>query len=254
MTGDHGVGHHPGSVHHDDHRDRHRPPAPHSTTFALTVTAAVDGPAIWYRRPAAPRRRRPPRCRGPSPRQTSGGDLLVLSASEYNGATNHITSVTDTAGNKWTLIGSYNVSGHNSNGEMWYAANASPTLTVTVHNASAAFESFEVQEFAGMATTPLDVATGTSNTSTTPASGSVTSTVANELAVGFIAGHGNAEAISVTSPGYTSQAQQTTTGSIATVSDRLTRSWAPPATQTFAGTFGTAMYWAAGIAIFKPGS
>ncbi len=124
---------------------------------------------------------------------------------------------------------------------------------MTVHNASAAFVSFEVQEFAGVAATgPLDVATGTSNTSTAANSGTVTSTVANELAVGFVAGHNNAEAITVTSPGYTTQAQQTTTGSIATVITGYQVLGAPGA-QSFAGSFGTAMYWAAGIAVFKPG-
>ncbi len=224
----------------------------HTASYALTVTAAATAPHL-VQTASGTETAASTSLSGSFPTQTGGGDLLVLSASEYNGATNHITSVTDTAGNKWTLIGSYNLSGHNSNGEMWYAANTSPTLTVTVHNSSAAFESFEVQEFAGMATTPLDVATGTSNTSTTPASGSVTSTVANELAVGFIAGHGNSEAISVTSPGYTSQAQQTTTGSIATVRTAY-QVLGTPGTQSFAGSFGTAMYWAAGIAIFKPGS
>ncbi len=223
----------------------------HAITFTLTVTAAAAAPHL-VQTASGTETASSTSLSGSFPTQTGGGDLLVLSASEYNGATNHITSVTDTAGNKWTLIGSYNVSGHNSNGEMWYAANTSPTLTVTVHNSAAAFESFEVQEFAGMATTPLDVATGASNTSTAPSSGTVTSTVAGELAVGFIAGHGNAEAISVTSSGYTAQAQQTTTGTIATV-DTGYQVLGAPGAQSFAGSFGTAMYWAAGIAVFKPG-
>ncbi len=222
-----------------------------STTFTLTVQAAVGGTPHLVQTASGTETASSTSLSGSFPTQTGTGDLLVLSASEYNGATNHITSVTDTAGNKWTLIGSYNVSGHNSNGEMWYAANTSPTLTVTVHNSAAAFESFEVQEFAGMAASPLDVATGTSNTSTAPSSGSVTSTATGELAVGFIAGHGNAEAISVTSPGYTTQAEQTTTGTITTVETGYQVLGAPGA-QSFTGSFGTAMYWAAGIAIFKP--
>jgi hypothetical protein len=222
----------------------------HSATYALTVTAAAAAPHL-VQTASGTETSSSTSLSGSFPTQTGGGDLLVLSASEYNGATNHITSVTDTAGNKWTLIGSYNQSGHNSNGEMWYAANTSPTLTVTVHNSAAAFESFEVQEFSGMAAAPLDVATGASNTSTAPSSGSVTSTATGELAVGFIAGHGNAEAISVTSPGYTTQAEQTTTGSIATVETGYQVLGAPGA-QSFAGSFGTAMYWAAGIAVFKP--
>jgi hypothetical protein len=54
------------------------------------------------------------------PATTSAGDLLVLSASVYTGTTNRITSVTDSAGRSWVRIGSYAVSGHNSDGEMWY--------------------------------------------------------------------------------------------------------------------------------------
>ena len=224
----------------------------HATTFTLTVTAVAAAPHL-VQTASGTETAAAPSLAGSFPNQTGGGDLLVLSASEYNGATNHITSVTDTAGNIWTPIGSYDVSGHNSNGEMWYAANSSPTLTVTVHNSAAAFVSFEVQEFAGMAATgPLAVATGTSNTGTAPNSGSATATAANELAVGFIAGHGNAQAISLTSAGYTSQAQQTTTGSIATVKTGYQVLSAPGA-QSFAGSFGTAMYWASGIAIFKSG-
>jgi len=224
----------------------------HTASYALTVTAAAAAPHL-VQTASGTETSSSTSLSGSFPSQTGGGDLLVLSASEYNGATNHITSVTDTAGNKWTLIGSYDQSGHNSNGEMWYAANTSPTLTVTVHNSAAAFESFEVQDFAGMAAAPLDVATGASNTSTAPNSGTATSTATGELAVGFIAGHGNAEAISVTSPGYTTQAQQTTTGSIATVETGYQVLGAPGA-QSFAGSFGTAMYWADGIAVFKPAS
>ena len=180
----------------------------------------------------------------------------MLSASVYTGATNPITSVTDSAGNTWTRIGTAHfVSGHNSDGEMWYSANAKPVTTVTVHNASAASVAFEVQEFSGVATTsPLDVSTGTANTGTAANSGSVTSTAANELVVGFVAGHNNAQAISVTSSGYATQPQQVTTGTnIATVITGV-RVMASPGPLSFTGSFGSAMYWASGIAMFKAGS
>jgi hypothetical protein len=223
----------------------------HTTNFTLTVTAVSAAPHL-VQTASGTESASSTTLSGTFPSQTTGGDLLVLSASEYNGATNHITSVTDTAGNKWTPIGSYDVSGHNSNGEMWYSANSSPTLTVTVHNSAAAFVSFEVQEFAGVTTTaPLDVSAGTSNTGTAASSGTATSTVAGELAVGFVAGHGNAETVTVTSSGYTTEPQQNTTGSIATVRTGY-QVLGAPAAQAFAGSFGTAMYWAAGIAIFKP--
>jgi len=219
-----------------------------STPFPVTTPAGSVGPALVQTAGSAT-------TTVTLPVPSTPGDLLVLSASQYTGATNHITSVTDTAGNTWTKIGSgYFVSGHNSDGEMWYSPNAKSTTTVTVHTASAATISFEVQEFAGVAAaSPLDVDTGTSNTGTAASSGSVSSTVANELVVGFVAGHNNAEAISVTSPGYTTEAEQTSsTGSVATVIAGY-QVLASPGPQTFAGSFGTAMYWASGVAVFKPG-
>ena len=54
----------------------------------------------------------------------SAGHLLVLAASVYTGATNPITSVTDSGNNTWTKIGAFLVGGHYSDGEIWYAANA----------------------------------------------------------------------------------------------------------------------------------
>ena len=57
----------------------------------------------------------------------------------------------------------------------------------------------------------------------------------------------------MTSPGYTAQSQQTTTGSIATVVTGY-QVLGTAGAQSFAGSFGTAMYWAAGVAVFRPGS
>jgi hypothetical protein len=162
-----------------------------------------------------------------------------------------VTSVTDSGGNTWTRIGAYSVSGHNSDGELWYVAGASPATTVTVRTASAASIVFQVQEFAGVAATnPLDTSVGASNTSTTPSSGSLTPTAPNDLVVGFLAGHGNSQAMSITTPGYTAQPQQTTTGTVVTVRTgyQVLASTSPVG---IAGSFSTAMYWAAGVAAFK---
>jgi hypothetical protein len=183
---------------------------------------------------------------------TTAGNLLVLSASVYTGATNHVTSVTDSAGNAWTRIGTFSVSGHNSDGEMWYSPNAASVTTVTVHTGSAATIALTLQEFSGVAATnPLDVSAGTSNTSSAASSGPVTTTSANELAVGFVAGHASAQAIAVTAPGYTAQPQQTSTGTIATVVAGY-KVLGGASTESFTGTFAAAMYWAGGIATFKP--
>ncbi|MGZ4615145.1 MAG: hypothetical protein ACXV4A_06260, partial [Actinomycetes bacterium] len=187
------------------------------------------------------------------PNATGAGHLLVLAASVYTGATNRITSVTDSAGNTWTRVGAYAVSGHYSDGELWYAANARPVTTVTARTASAAVVAARAMEFSGVATaSPLDVATGTSSTSTSPASGPVTPTGSNELAVGFVAGHGNAQPIAITAAGFASLGQQTSpAGTIATVASGYRVATAGSAVN-FTGSFATAMYWAAGVAVFRP--
>jgi hypothetical protein len=180
------------------------------------------------------------------------GDLLVLSASVYTGSTNHITSVTDSAGNVWQRANASSVAGHNSDGELWYAANTAPASSVVAHLATAGTMAIEVLEFTGIATSnPLDTSVGTSNTGTAASSGLLTPAASGELLVGFVAGHANSQAMTVTSSGFTLQPQQNSTGTIATVATGYQLLTGTGATSFDAG-FGTAMYWAAGIAAFKP--
>jgi hypothetical protein len=188
---------------------------------------------------------------------TSAGNLLVLSASVYTGTSNPISSVTDSTGNTWTRIGAFVMAGHNSDGEMWYSANARAVTRVAVHTTNPAIVSMEVQEFSGVATTsPLDVSAGTSNTSASASSGSVAPTAATDLVVGFVAGHSSAQAISVTAPGYTAQGQQTSNGGGSAIASVVTgyRVMTSASSQGFTGSFSSAMYWAAGIVAFKVGT
>jgi fibronectin type 3 domain-containing protein len=227
--------------------------ATHSTSVTLTVTAASSAPRL-VQTAAGTETSAATSLTATFTNPTTRGNLLLVSASVYTGATNHITSVTDSAGNTWTRIGGYSVSGHNSDGEMWYAANAAPSTTVTVHTASAASVVLQVLEFAGIATSsPLDTSIGASNTSASPSSGSLTPTASNDLVVGFLAGHGNTEAMTVTTPGYTAQSQQTTTGTIVTVRTGF-QVLSPTSPIGISGSFSTAMYWAAGVAAFKAAS
>jgi hypothetical protein len=186
------------------------------------------------------------------PTATSAGDLLVVSVSVCTGTGNRITSVTDSAGGSWTRIGAYAISGHSSDGEMWYASSAPSTTRVTVHTASAAVVALTVQEFSGVAAkSPLDGAAGKSKWGTSPASGPVTPTGA-DLAVGFIAGHGSTQALKVTATGYAAQVQQTSKAARVASVVAGYRALSAPGTQNFTGRLGTAVYWAAGIAMFKP--
>ena len=73
----------------------------------------------------------------------------------------------------------------------------------------------------------------------------------DSLVVGFVAGHGNAQVINVTSPGFTVLPQRTSTGTAASVVAGYAVAVAP-GPQSFTASFGTAMYWAAGVAVFSP--
>jgi len=186
------------------------------------------------------------------PAASLSGDLLVLSASVYTGSTNHITSVTDSAGNVWQKVNAWSVAGHNSDGELWYAANAAPATSIVAHLATASTMAIEALEFAGIATSsPLDTSVGTSNTGTSASSGQLTPAASGELLVGFIAGHANSQTMTITSPGFTMQSQQNSTGTIATVGTGY-QLLSGTGAISFDSSFNTAMYWAAGIAAFKP--
>ncbi len=225
----------------------------HSATISLTVNPPSTGGPAFVQSASASETAASTALTATFPSVSTAGHLLVLSVSEYTGATNTISSVTDSAGGTWTRIASRFVSGHNSDGEQWYSANAKAVTSVTAHTASASTMALTVQEFSGVATTnPLDVSTGASATGTAASSGSVTSTVANDLVVGYIAGHASTQTIAVTSLGYLVQPQVISTGTIATVvSGYQVQGAAGPV--VMAGSFPGAMYWSAGVAAFRSG-
>jgi hypothetical protein len=99
---------------------------------------------------------------------------------------------------------------------------------------------------------PLDASAGASNTGTSASSGSATPSSANELAVGFVAGHGNSEAMTPNAVGYTTEPQRTSTGTNTASVVSGYKVLPPTGSTAFSATFGSAMYWAAGVAIFKP--
>ncbi len=224
--------------------------ATHSSSVTLTVTSAATPLLVQT---ASGTTTTTTNALSTSLNQASGaGNLLVASISVYTGLTNRVTSVTDNAGNSWARAGAFATSGHNSDGELWYAAGAAAVTSITVHTATATSMVASVQEFSGVAATnPLTATNGSSNTGTAPDSGSVTPAAAGDLVVGFLAGHGNAEALTVTTAGYTPLAQQTTrAASIVTIEAAYQ---VVPSTGGIgiAGSFPTAMYWAAGVASFR---
>ena len=227
-------------------------PSPLTNSPATTTPAAPSGP-LWVQTAAGTATATVTSLTASFGTPTVSGHLLVLSASVYAGATNNLSSVTDSAGNTWTKVGAYVSSGHFSDGELWYTANAKPTTTVTVKTGSAASIVFQVLEFSGIAaSSPLDTSIGTSNTGTVANSGNLTPAASTDLVVGFLAGHGNQQTMGITTPGFTAQPQATTTGTFVTVRSayEVLSSTSPIG---IAGSFSSSMYWAAGVAAFKAG-
>lgn len=176
---------------------------------------------------------------------TTTGNLLVLSASLYTGATNNITAVSDSAGDTWTKVKAADTAGHNSDGELWYAIAKAPSTSVSI-TTKASSEALEVQEFSGVAA--LDQSAFTSADTNTASSGSATPSVTGDLAIGFVAGHASNQLITV-SAGFTAQTQ-VTTGTSATLATGY--QVVGTGAQSFGGTFSNAMYWASGLALFTP--
>ena len=224
----------------------------HTTTVSLTVTSPVTAPQL-VQAVGATETSTSTSLTATFANPSAAGHLLVLSASVYTGSTNHLQSVTDSAGNVWQKINAWSTASHNSDGEMWYAANAAPATTVTVHLSLAATVAMEVHEFAGIAAlNPLDVSTGASNTSTSANSGTLTPAASGELLVGFVGGHASTQAMTVTPAGYTVQPQLISTGSITTVITGY-QVLAPASSVSFGAGFTASMYWAAGVAAFRAG-
>ena len=187
------------------------------------------------------------------PAPSKAGDLLVLNAGLWTGISKPITAVSD-GKNKWTKIRATAVSGQDSDGEMWYSPNAASVSSVTVTTGASAV-ALNLQEYSGVATTsPLDGSNGAAGYSTSPTSGPATPTGSNDLAVGYIAGHGNSEAISVTSPGFTALPQQNTTSPNLVSVKSGYQALSSTAAQSFSGSYPAIQFWSSGIALFKASS
>jgi hypothetical protein len=105
----------------------------------------------------------------------------------------------------------------------------------------------EVQVFSGVKVGAVP-ASGSGSAKGTAASAS---TSANSLEVGFVAGHGNSEAITLAS-GLTPQPQVPSAAGTS-ISTLITGYETTSGTGIFSGTFPTAMYWASGVAVFPAG-
>ena len=127
------------------------------------------------------------------PAVSTTGDLIVVTLG-FDSAAATVSSLTDTAGNVYTLAVGPTVWGTNYHAATYYASNivaGAVPLTITAKltaNATSFFELYAL-EYQGVSTgSPLDQVSAATGTGTAMNSGSQTTTQANELIYGYGAG------------------------------------------------------------------
>lgn len=200
-------------------------------------------------------------------KNTSAGSLiLVVVGTNNTGST--VSSITDSQNNVYTKVDSGTAT--SDNGELWYSSNiaagATPTITLTV---SSIFNvAVIIQEWAGSTTTPLDVHTTGSGSSTAVVSAaSAQPTQGKNLVVGWMVGGSSGGTITV-GTGYSNLQTQTSVAQIALETKIMNGITSQTATFTLNSTntfvCGIALFQYAGSsfaqpsnnlrpAIFKPG-
>lgn len=120
---------------------------------------------------------------------STGGNLLMLIYARSGGlATGAITSITDTAGNVWSVATRGAVSGAtNTRIEVWVCPNAAAITSLTVNSGTAQTNAWNVLEWSGAASaSPVDVASPDGSgqaSSTTVTTVAVTTTNAADMVV-----------------------------------------------------------------------
>ncbi|MGH8277325.1 MAG: fibronectin type III domain-containing protein, partial [Steroidobacteraceae bacterium] len=117
------------------------------------------------------------------------GDLNVVVVG-WNDSTRTVSSVTDTAGNAYSLAAGPTVQSGTATQAIYYARNISGAAaganTVTVSfNGAAAYPDIRILEYSGLdATNPLDVTAAAMGSGTSSSSGAATTSSANDLIIG----------------------------------------------------------------------
>jgi hypothetical protein len=99
---------------------------------------------------------------------TTAGNTLVAKCHLRTGATQSVSSVTDSASNTWTLQVSAFLSGQNTKVEIWTCVAAASVTSITMTTSASVWQSLHIEEWSGV-TTPVTSAGAGAAASTTPA-------------------------------------------------------------------------------------
>lgn len=172
---------------------------------------------------------------------TAGNTLLAVS---YNNGANQTQSVTDTLGNTWTLVDTKQ-SFTTTNALVCFICQnclgGANTVTLNPNNGSNSGDLL-IFEYNGVAAGSLDTHNIQNGANTAPASGSITTTFANEMLFEYFATSGGSGVIDATF------ASQEDDGGFAIAGDRLVST----ATSYSATNNAANAAWACGILSLKP--
>jgi hypothetical protein len=148
---------------------------------------------------------------------TGAGNTLILFGSPRIGSSENISSITDSAGNTWTMGYAGFIPGSNSRIAVWYALNAASvsTITITLSGATGRVATFDVMEWknvlsVGQPDTGVGVIDNVAGT-TTPTAGAFTTTNADDVLVAGIA-FAQAATVTAVSSGWTIDKQTPAAG------------------------------------------
>jgi hypothetical protein len=176
------------------------------------------------------------------------GDINIVVVN-WQASTGTISSISDVTGNSYTSV-SGPIRGTALTQSIYYAKNiatsAAGANTVTVTFSASENSSVQVLEYSGLSmSAPLDVSAGSSGNSSSPSSGNVTTSFANELIIGAQTVQ-NAGAYTSTGPGFR-PVSSTTNPSSTVISDRIVSA---TGTYSTSSTLSSTQHWVMGIVTF----
>lgn len=182
------------------------------------------------------------------PASNVAGDFLVLVVRTTTGGGGfpHATTITDSLGNTWhkAISTAY---GPAAQQDVWYVENcAAGSNTVTLTTTLAVFWQIVGAEYSNVALSgSLDQDNFASTTSTTPNSGSVTTTLADELIIGGVS---NETANSLTLAPGTGYTERNNSDGNVFLQDMIVSA---TGSYSSSGTYSSNVWWGASIATFK---
>jgi acid phosphatase len=193
----------------------------------------------------------------PTSATTAGNTLVATIRLRNTTALPSVTKVADSKGETWRRAAAV-ASGAQTDGEIWYFANAAsiPTTgSVTVTASAASAIGFTVLDLSGASATPLDKTATNAGTGTAASTGTTAVTSqANEIAVADVGWNGTPTPSGQTSGYTTTSVEQATVSGTAMGEQAAWKLLGTTGAQSYAATLSASSAWTGAIATFETSS